>query len=86
MGKTRNKSRIKLPKRLLGVKIAKETRREIDGVLKGLPPATAEAVAQVLLDTLVSTLAARAEVPQHEVIQMFPSRESRARSRASDAT
>ena len=77
--KRKTKDRIKLPKQLFGVKIPKDKRRRIEARLKD------RVAAKALVDSLIAALMDRLEAPQAEVVQIFPSRESRARSRRDEA-
>jgi hypothetical protein len=79
-------SPIGLPKHLLGVKISKDTRRAIEARLAALPPAEAQDLADTVVATLLTALAAPPEEPRHEVVKMFPSRETRILSRRNGAT
>lgn len=67
MSKTKN--RLKLPKRLLGVKIPKTTRKQVNAVLAGLPGDTAKPLLAVAVGGLVTALAARLEQPLAELIE-----------------
>jgi hypothetical protein len=71
MSKQRKKDRIKLPKRLLGVKIPKATRKQVNALLKQLPTSTAKPLLGATVGTLVAALAARLEQPLHDLIESY---------------
>jgi hypothetical protein len=68
MSKTKN--RVKLPKRLLGVKIPKATRKLVRAQFKDLPSDKAEPLIAAAVGTLVAILTAKVEQqPQPEVAE-----------------
>ena len=55
----KKKDRVKLPKRLLGVKIPKETRRTINAVLKDVPASSLRPMLLAAISALTSSVVAR---------------------------
>ena len=66
---SKTKDRVKLPKRLLGVKIPKATRKSVNAMLKGIPAPTAKPLLAVAVGALMTSLAARLEGPLQELIE-----------------
>ena len=60
MGK-KKKDRVKLPKRLMGVKIPKETRRTINAILKDVPASSIKPTLLAAIGTLATSVVARFE-------------------------
>lgn len=60
----KKKGRVKLPKRLMGVKIPKETRRRINAVLKDVPARSIKPMLQAAIGMLASNVIARFEGDQ----------------------
>jgi len=84
--KRKHKDRLKLPKRLLGVKLPKDTRRRVNGLLKELPSPAAHPAASILVGTVVSALAARLEDPLRGFIETYPKRRGRIPRKSTEAT
>lgn len=61
----------KLPKKVLGVKIPKATRRNVNGLLKAMPKSTAKPLLGAAVGALVTALAARLEQPLQELIESY---------------
>ena len=57
----KKKDRVKLPKRLMGVKIPKETRRTINALLKDIPATSIKPTLLAAIGTLASGIVARFE-------------------------
>jgi adenine/guanine phosphoribosyltransferase-like PRPP-binding protein len=71
MSKKKNKDRVKLPKRFLGVKIPKATRKNVNAMLKGVPAPAVKPVLTAAVGGLVAALAARLEGPLQELIESY---------------
>ena len=67
--KSKKKDRLKLPKRFLGVKIPKDTRRAVNKLLKDMPEPAAKPLLTAAVGALVTALAARIEDPLRELIE-----------------
>ena len=67
--KSMKKDRLKLPKRFLGVKIPKDTRRAVNKLLKDLPAPAAKPLLTAAVGALVTALAARIEDPLRELVE-----------------
>ncbi len=67
--KNKKKDRLKLPKRFLGVKIPKNTRRTVNKLLKDLPAPAAKPVLTAAVGALATALVARIEDPLRELIE-----------------
>lgn len=63
MGK-KKKNRVKLPKRLMGVKIPKETRRTVNAMLKDVPSGSLKPMLLAAIGTLATSVLARFEGDQ----------------------
>lgn len=68
MGKKKN-SRVKLPKRVAGVKVPKEARKSVNRLLRSLPAPTAKPLLGAAVGALVTSLAAALEDPLRELIE-----------------
>lgn len=68
MGKKKN-DRIKLPKRIAGVKIPKQARKSVNTLLKGVPAPAARPLLGAAIAALVTTLAEKLENPLRELIE-----------------
>ena len=69
MGKKKKSDRIKLPKRLLGVKLPKEARRNVNDLLALVPASTAKPMATMAVTAVATVLAERLEEPLKEWLQ-----------------
>lgn len=63
------KNRLKLPKRLLGVKIPKATRKLVKAQFKGVAADKAEPQIAAAVGTLVAILTAKVDQPQSEAVK-----------------
>jgi hypothetical protein len=68
MSRKKTKDRVKLPKRLLGVKIPKATRKSVNAMLKDVPAPALKPLMTMAVGGLVTALAARFEAPLQEFI------------------
>ena len=75
--KKRNKMR--LPKRLMGVKLPKEARRGVNGLLKSLPPSAAKPIIVAAVSGIALVLAEKLEHPLRTLIESANDRASRKR-------
>lgn len=64
MSKRKKKDRVKLPKRLMGVKIPKETRRTINALLKDVPARSVKPMLLAAIGSLATGVLARFEGDQ----------------------
>jgi hypothetical protein len=69
MSKNRKKDQIKLPKRLLGVKLPKEARRNVNDLLALVPASTAKPIATMAVTAVATVLVERLEQPLKEWAQ-----------------
>lgn len=67
MGKAK-KGKLKLPKRLMGVKVPKKTRKNLNGLLRGVPASQANPLVGAAIASLVTILAERLEQPLRDLI------------------
>jgi hypothetical protein len=79
-----SKTSVKLPKRLLGVKIPKPTRKLVKAQFKGVPDDKAEPMIAAAVGTLVAILTAKVDQPQAEVAKS-PSLSKKAKRKAAAA-
>lgn len=68
MSKKQTKDRVKLPKRFLGVKIPKATRKSVNAMLKDVPAPAVKPLMTMAVGGLVTALAARFEAPLQEFV------------------
>jgi hypothetical protein len=81
MGKKKKNDRIKLPKRLLGVKLPKEARRNVNDLLAMVPASTAKPLAAMAVTAVTTVLAERLEQPLKEWLQRTGLETEQARAR-----
>jgi hypothetical protein len=82
MGKAKKQDRIKLPKRIAGVKVPKEARKSVNRLLRTLPAPSAKPLLVAALGTLVTSLAKALEDPLRELIEAETARLDRKRDDA----
>lgn len=68
MSKKKN-DRIKLPKTLMGVKLPKQSRREVNRLLKNLPASTAKPLIATAVGAIATILAERLDQPLKTLIE-----------------
>ncbi len=69
MSKKSKGKRMKLPKRLLGVKVPKDARRQINGLLKLAPHDAAKPLIAMAVGTVAVALAEKLEHPLQELLK-----------------
>lgn len=68
MAKKSKTNRIKLPKRLLGVKLPKQSRKNLNRILKGVSSAQANPLVAAAVGSFVTLLAERLEQPLQAIV------------------
>lgn len=68
MGKAR-KGQLKLPKRLMGVKLPKKTRKNLNALLRGVPSSEANPLVGAAVGAFVTIMAERLEQPLRDLIE-----------------
>jgi hypothetical protein len=66
---SKKKNAPKLPKRFLGVKLPKATRKSVNALLKGLPSDTAKPLLGAAVGALIAALAAKLEQPLADLVE-----------------
>lgn len=61
----------KLPKKFLGVKIPKATRKQVNGLLKTMPAASSKPLLGAAVGALMTALAVRLEQPITDLIESY---------------
>lgn len=80
----KKKDRVKLPKRLMGVKVPKETRRTINAILKDVPASSIKPMLLTAIGTLTSSVLARFAGDEAE--EKGPKKALRSRTRPASST
>jgi hypothetical protein len=68
MAKKSKKNRLKLPKRVLGARIPKDSRKRINGLLKHAPASESRPIVAAAVSIVATMLAERLEGPLNELL------------------
>ena len=83
MGKAR-KNQLKLPKRLLGVKVPKKSRKSLNALLRGVPSSQANPLVGAVVGSFVTMMVERLEQPLRDLIEaQLPAGKRRSKERPS---
>lgn len=77
------KGQLKLPKRLMGVKVPKKTRKNLNALLRSVPASQATPLVGAVVGSLVTILAERLEQPLRDLVgSRLPSDKHRGKDKA----